>query len=279
MTIDGVDISMYGLRLLEGSLNSVFRYPKRKAVGFSNYAEEDGIRPDLRKFETEVRRVTLHFHLRHRSGSEFFSRYEALLEVINGAGYRVVSFDGALTHRLRYDKAQKVEPFRLPGTDGATLLTLDFLEDVPAISSGVTEAAGAGVRRSGWYVVDDVDFADFGVYPYGELGSVLRYPDAKEAFSDGRTVYTDVRRLKHKELTVPLCMVAESQAVFRQNYQAFYNAFARLGKRLLYIREVDAFTTCYYTDCTSYEVFWGEARIMAKFNIGICIPVVTWLSG
>jgi hypothetical protein len=61
--IDGKDIgSLWGMGLLMGSFDGLFMYPKRKAVRFTDFAEVDGIRPDLRRFETESRGGCVEFY-------------------------------------------------------------------------------------------------------------------------------------------------------------------------------------------------------------------------
>ena len=48
MTIDGKDLyTEWGCKLLEGSFDDLLKYPKRKAVKYNNWAEADGIDPDL----------------------------------------------------------------------------------------------------------------------------------------------------------------------------------------------------------------------------------------
>ena len=48
MTIDGKDVyTEWGCKLLEGSFDDLLKYPKRKAVKYDNWAEADGIDPDL----------------------------------------------------------------------------------------------------------------------------------------------------------------------------------------------------------------------------------------
>ena len=58
MTIDGKDVyTEWGCKLLEGSFDDLLKYPKRKAVKYNNWAEADGIDPDLSVVEFEPKTV------------------------------------------------------------------------------------------------------------------------------------------------------------------------------------------------------------------------------
>ena len=47
MTIDRKNINEWGCTLLEGSFDDLLKYPKRKAVTTRDWAESNGIVPDL----------------------------------------------------------------------------------------------------------------------------------------------------------------------------------------------------------------------------------------
>jgi hypothetical protein len=277
MTIDGKDTqAMWNMALLKGSFSSLFKYPKRKAVRFTNFAEVDGITPDLRKFETESRQVSLIFMIKHSSESDFYAKYNDFFETVNGSGYHLFNLENGLIHKFRYNKTQLFKPVKLFNAGGgATSFTMEFLEDETAIGNSVITPYG-GIPLKGWYRVDGVDFGDFGVHPDGKIGEALRYPDAKDSFTDGRVYDLSVRRLKHKEVTIPLWIHADSKSEFVNNYQAFYNAFSRPGKQSLYIREIKETTYCYYMECTAFKILWGK-RPGARFSLKLCIPVATWL--
>lgn len=279
MTIDGKDIgTMWDMVLLKDSFSSLLRYPRRKAVRYTSYAEVDGIHPDLRKFETEPRQVSLTFMIRHTSEAEFYNKYEDFFKTINDSGYHAFDLDNGLVYKLRYDKTQSFKPMGLYNTgESATSFIINFIEDETAIDSHIGTPSG-GIPLKGWYSINGVDFGDFGVHPDGEVGEVLKYPDAKEPFTDGEEYNLSIRRLRHKEVTIPVWMHADSKAEFMQNYQAFYNAFATSGKLSLYIKEINATTFCYYMECSAFKVHWGD-KPGAFFSITLCIPVVTWIEG
>lgn len=264
--------------IITGSFDSLFKYPKRKTVNYTNYAERDGITSDLRKFETEPRRISLNFLMKHNSEAEFRTRYNDFFQAVNDVDYRKFDLETGLIHTLRYDKTQKFVPIRLFNHGPAgTSFTMDFIEDNSAIDPTITVPSG-NMPLKGSYIIDGRDFGEFGVHPEGEIGDVLKYPDVKEPFFDGRTYNLDVRMLKHKEITLKFWMHADSKEEFVHNYQAFFNAFAKKGLQQLYIKEIAGTTEVYYMDCTSCKMHWGE-KPGAFFSLKLCIPVVTWESG
>lgn len=278
MTIDGKDIgATWNMCLVKDSFNSLLKYPKRMAARYTNYAERDGITPDLRRFETEPRQVSLVFFITHSSESEFRALYDDFFAAVNDSGYHMFDFGIGLSYKFRYDRTRSMRMMKPYSVNGGTVISMEYMEDAASINERVKIAIG-GIELKGMYSVGGVDFGDFGIHPDGTVGEVLKYADAKEAFSDGRVYNLNTRRLRHKEITIPLWMYSVTQAEFINNYQAFYNAFAKSGSQSVYIREIDAVVESYYLECTTYKVNWGS-RVTARFSIKLCIPVVGWLRG
>ncbi|MDR2968586.1 MAG: hypothetical protein LBV32_03155 [Tannerellaceae bacterium] len=270
-------LSTWGCVLLDDSFSSLFKYPDRTDVNFTNYAERDGITPDLRKCGFKPKSVSLNFLMKHSSESDFWAKYQAFFTDMAAAGYRTAVPGNGMTYRLRYDRTAG---YRSPNLHNAgnniTVFTLNFIEDDHSIPLGGSPSGGIPI--TGYYGVNGIDFGAFGVHPDGEIGAMLHYPDVKEPFTDGQTIDLDTRRIKHKEITLPLWMVAASQSEFVNNCSAFFAQFAQPGKQSLYIREIGGTTYVYYTGCTSFSVFWGQ-KPGAKFSIRLTVPVVTWLDG
>ena len=275
MIIDGKNIATeYGMTLLRGSYDSLFKYPARKKVDFSDYAERDGIIPDLRKFEFEPRGIVLNFAVKHNNYNDFITKYETFFSHITEAGYRNMIFENGMQCNLRYDKTTA---YRAPfvSTSGFSTFTLNFIEDVYS-GWGVGNGTLIGTNIQNYYIIDGIDFGNFGVYPDGNIGEVLKYPDVKPSFTDGLHYDTDTVKLKHKEINIPLYMTARTKQEFLTNHAAFISCFKKTGKQLLFIKEINAATYVYYLDCTSFNVHWTNQPI-AKFSIRLMIPVVTWI--
>jgi hypothetical protein len=267
-TIDGEELSTMGLGIVKDSYSSLFRYPKRKDVRYTDYAERDGIKADLHRFETVARDVTLHFSMRHDSQSEFLKRYEEFYAFITAPGYRTVDFGTGFTHRLRYEGTQSYDPYGVMGK-GCTLFSMNFKEDDLFIDSSVYYPYSEKVRiPAGEYRINNIDFYHFGVScTVGQRGKVLSYPSSKSPFTDGKRVYVeDVLRMKQKTISLPLCMCCKDVKYFNRNYQAFFNFFAQPGVLYLQAKALGDYIGVYYKDCTSYRLYNGMNR-SAVFNI------------
>jgi len=278
MTIDGINITHYGLTLLAGSYNTIFRYPKRKSVSFTNFAEKDGIIPDLRKIEFEPRQITLNFSINHNSYNVFKDRYVNFISHITAPGYRLFNFGDGLLYNLRYDRTTTFKtPFIFENSSGFGIFTINFIEDDFSVFNVESVPSYLSDKLRGRYIINGKDFTEYGIYPEGELGEVLKYPDVKEAFTDGKIFYTDTVKLKNKEITIPLWMIADSREDFINNYYAFFNQFNKTGSQTLYIKEISEQVDVYYLECSAFTVNFCE-KIMAKLRIKLMIPIITWFN-
>lgn len=127
MTIDGKDIyTEWGCKLLEGSFDDLLKYPKRKAVKYNNWAEADGIDPDLSIVEFEPKTVKLKFLMKAETLEQFWSGYGKFVADLSAPGYREFNLIAGLTNRLRFNAGSSHEqPGRL--MQGRTYLCLNFL--------------------------------------------------------------------------------------------------------------------------------------------------------
>ncbi|MDR1402656.1 MAG: hypothetical protein LBJ60_02995 [Tannerellaceae bacterium] len=277
-TINGQDITAtWQMILLKDSLGSLLKYPKRKNVNYTNFAENNGINPDLRKFETESKQVTLKFFMKADSEPEFRTKYNSFFAVINSTDYLILDFGLGITHKVRYDKTTSYSAPKIlyKNTDKTGEFTMNFIEDENPVNKSVISPSG-GIPLKGVYKINGVDFGDFGIHPDGNTGEALKYADVKEPFDDGREKYLGVRNLKHKETSIPLWFIADTKAQFINNYQAFWNSFAKTGLQLLYVKEIDREIDVYYTNCNNYSVSFGQ-KYCARFSLSFVIPKVTWL--
>ena len=103
MTIDGKDVyTEWGCKLLEGSFDDLLKYPKRKAVKYNNWAEADGIDPDLSVVEFEPKTVKLKFLMKAETLEQFWSGYRKFVADLSAPGYREFNLIAGMTNRLRF---------------------------------------------------------------------------------------------------------------------------------------------------------------------------------
>lgn len=277
MTIDGKNINTeWGCTLLEGSFDDLLKYPKRKAVNYRNWAEANGIDPDLTEVEFEPRKIKLSFLMEAIGETEFWRRYNKLTSDLSSTGYREMNLIEGMTSRLRLDAGATYELPLLPGAwKNISAFDLNFIEDdyttIAAYPSG-------GINLRGQYSINGYDFGEFGIGSDEGLEDILKTPSLKDPFTDGRNIDMSTIRTQHKTIKLSLWMLAKSVGEFLNNYHAFFHQLSGAGTQSLYINTLGASTQVYYSDCPSYSVeVWRENDIMVRFTISLVIPVVSWV--
>lgn len=280
MTIDGKDIlSTYGCILQEGSYDSLLKYPRRKNIAYNDWAEADGIEPDLDVVEFEPRQVKLTFLQTARSFKEFRALYDRFISDLAFTGYREMHFTEGMIHKLRLNQ-NSAYSIPVPFNEGRnhTSFTLDFIEDDP--SPGIATSPTGGITLYGDYAINGHDFAYFGIGSGEVYEEILKYPGVKSPFSDGKQVDLSTIQLAHKEVRLSLWMVASSPEEFLNNYRAFFYQLAGTGTQDLYIKALDGMVQVYYSDCTSFSVQkWNNREVGVRFSVTLIVPVVTWVDG
>jgi hypothetical protein len=285
MKIDSKDIKDYGCTLIwenttsvSYNLSSVLKYPKRTTVQFRNWAEQDGIDPDLTEFKTEPKKVSLMFLMEANSADTFWTQFRALFADVSNHGYRTFDLDEFGTFQYRYDTTSTYKvPVPFNQGRNMTVFTLDFIEDNPTFSG--TFSPIGGINLTGQMTINDIDLGSFGCHVENGTDDLLKYPAAKNPFSDGSKVDLSTIRLQHKTVTLSLWQVAKTKAEFLRNHAALWHHLSRTGEQELYFNNVGR-TGFYYNDCTAYTLYqFSDGHCGAKFNLSITIPVWTWAEG
>lgn len=277
MTIDRKNIYQeYGCTLLEGSLDTLLKYPKRKAVKYNNWAESNGIDPDLSVVEFEPRTIKLSFLMESEGEGEFWRRYNKLATDLSAPGYREISaVEGVINHVRLNAGASYSLPVPLNLGKNYSSFDLNFIEDT--FTTVLAYPAG-GISLQGQFAINGFDFGRFGIGSDDELDDLLKTPSLKEPFSDGRNVDLSTIRLQHKTIKLSLWMLAGSVGEFLNNYYAFFSQLSGAGLQELYINVLGSTIQVYYTDCSSFAVeAWGESSIAVRFSLSLTAPVVTWI--
>jgi hypothetical protein len=286
MRIDNIDIRQYGCTLIwEGStsvqhnLSAVLKYPNRTAVQFRNWAEEDGIRPDLSEFLTEPKKVQLQFLMEADTLSQFWTQYRKLIADITSPQAHVFDFDEVGTYTYYYDTSSRYQhPQPFNAGYNLSVFMLDFIEENPVFGSA-SAPLNSGSAPTGQYSLNGFDLGEFGMHVEDGTDELLRYPAMKNPFTDGKKVDFTTVRMAHKEVNLSIWQLAKSKEEFLHNREAFWNQFAQPGETDLYFNNIDASTGIYYTSCDSYTLeSWGNI-CSARFTISVVIPVVTWADG
>lgn len=278
MTIDGKDILQeYGCTLLWGSFDSLLKYPKRKTVEYNDWAEQNGIEPYLETVEFEPKSISLHFLMESTTLDSFWDSYKKLYASVTESGYHVFKFTDNISYKLRYDTTSNYnipQPFNMK--DNFTSFALNFIDDNPKIPD-VNNLSGNNLSH-GLYQINGYDFGLFGVGSDQGQEDILKYPQLKKPFSDGRTIQLDYPRFSHKEIKLSLWLIAKDEAEFLANYRAFFTQISAPQTQLLNIQKLGISTNVYYSDCTNFKIdSWDKNMKSARFSISLIIPVPTWI--
>jgi hypothetical protein len=282
MTVDGYNITAFGCTLTGngphnrgGSYNSfgnLLKYPKRKGVSYNDWAERNGIQPDLSETDFEERKTALYFGMQGATMAELTNHYEDFYEVLTATGYRTVNAIPGLTHKLRFTGASEFKPSKpFLSVGHHAVLTVDFTEDAWGQTAAPAYSAAA---PSGLLGINSIDFGNFGIGSDDRLDDFFKYPSLKAPFDDGQKKYLDLVRTQHKSIRLNLWMLADSQALFVNNYLAFFNEWKKTGLQTLHVYPAGREVEVYYSDCSSFKVErWSVNRVCARFSIELVAPV------
>jgi hypothetical protein len=279
MRIDGKDIlKAYNCILLEGSLGETLKYPKRKTVTYNDWAEADGIQPDISDvvaFEPRHIRLSLLFNSGSKDG--FLAIYRRLIADLTAPGYRKVTVIDGFVMELRLSQTSNFNvPRIVDERENYTTFTLDFIEDNNSIL-GVPYPVG-GISLRGCYSINGIDFGAFGIGPEEVQNEVLKYPDMKDPFTDGKDVYLSTINMRHREIQIRLWMLASNKDIFMNNHRAFFQQLACPGLQDLYFNATGDTIPVYYSECTEFTIGkWRENGVAARFAISLIAPIASWI--
>lgn len=276
MTIDGKDIGTWGLTLSEGSLSEWLKLPKRKTADYNNWAESDGIEPDLSTVEWEETKIGLQFILQGSTMQEYAQNYRSLLSALSDKGVREISAYG-LTRKLRMDQCTAYDRGNtyLEQGKGMGSIAVSLYEEEPEIYESIPDN---GISLRGYYAINGYDLADFGIGGECEDEEILRYPGMKTPFTDGNEYDLSTMVTKHKDVKLSFWWMAETMDDFIRNRMALLWQLSRTGTLDLYIKSVGGTVAAYYTECTSFEAsIYAGGRVGARMTLSFTIPVVSWV--
>ena len=275
MTIDGRHISEWGLRVADGCLSEWFKLPKRKAVSYNNWAESNGIEPDLSVVEWEETSFKLSFILSGANPTEYMSRFRSFLTFLSDKGSREVSYMG-ITRTLRYDQGNNYNGTPMIEQRRAwAILSLTMKEEKPEI---VEKYPYSGMRPLGQYAINGIDLSEFGMGGERKDEDLMKYPGMKTPFSDGKSYDLSTVTTKHKEIKLSLWWICDSVESFLKNRMALLWQLSRPGTLSLYTDSIGGYTSAYYTGCGSFSAnMYAGGRVAATLSLGLTIPVVEWI--
>ena len=274
MTIDGRNISEWGLRVADGTLSEWLKLPKRKTVAYNNWAEFHGIDPDLIKVEWEETSYRLSFIIIGMNPAEYMSRFRAFLSFLSGKEAMVVSYMG-ITRSLRYDQGNGYEGTPIIEQRGAwAILSLTMKEKEPEI---VKASPTYAMNPKGQYAINGIDLAEFGIGGEQEDEDLWKYPSMKTPFTDGETYDLSAYISKHKEIRLSLWWVCKNTGLFVQNRKALLWQLSRPNALSLFAKSIGGSTYAYYTGCSSFDANMYGDKVGVRMTMGFTVPIVEWI--
>ncbi len=105
VSIDGVDVSSYGIQVLENTLSCARKAPAAKEVTLINSLSIHGLKADETKLRRKAREVTLYLFLRCEYAYQFLTNYNAFLHDLILPKERYLGVDGRM-YKCYYKRSE-----------------------------------------------------------------------------------------------------------------------------------------------------------------------------
>lgn len=275
--IDNIDIyATYGAMISKGGLNGVLALPPSKKVSSNDWAEDDGIEPDLSEIYLDKRSLSIPFVF-----LASYDKIEAFLAFLESTAYHSINFDKiSLTKRFRY-----ISSTSLKYAKEISSLVCNFSED----SFEVVDITPVQVPITGSDSVelDGIALTDYGIRLLkGSLPSAVAPYDTKQRLSsssqyDNGVDYDGAEglRLKRKsrEFTLHCLLVAPSFETAWRNYMSFFHKLVSKNpsngptkeclRTLVFNSPIEKTIRCYYKNQSVTSFFTEKDRIWLEFTL------------
>jgi hypothetical protein len=262
--IDGKDAyALYGVFVTEDGYTELPAYPPLRKVESNDWAEEDGIEPDLSAPALDTRELSIQFSS-HGTDAGFGS----FIELLSNGAYHTFSFQEAeKTYRLRL-----VDQPDLSLAPGLGIFSLRFADDFP-LEGYIPHEPDSSIKAATGYELDQRSLADYGISVLqGSEAEISKSPAVKKnllqqtasqsgAVYDGQGVF-----FQAKEVKLNCLMQAKTLTEFWRNHHAFLYHLTRPGERMLYVDATGYEYPCYYKSCT-VEKFSPSGKIWFQFSL------------
>ncbi|WP_165043721.1 hypothetical protein [Dysgonomonas sp. ZJ709] len=279
VTIDGVDISTFGMFILKGGDYDFLPFPDRKEPEQNNWHDYNGVDVDLSEIYFKEKRVIVRFYIANDTTQDFLSNLNAFYTLISKPGYRqLYSRDFDKTFSLRYvscpDYSHKGGLYKYGRKRGE--LTVEFSMDAPIqLFTRPTLLQPVGGRASITHVqINGYDLAAFGIIVNEAYNTVLNLPAVKPPLirsferRSGLLVHTPADiAYETKQIVINCTMTANTRAEFYTNYEALFNNLT-LTTAAVSLRTYEGTEDCYYTAMQGFKKLrpFGS-RIIVEFSL------------
>lgn len=276
--IDGADVYLEYGAFVVGSLKDLVAFPPMKAVRSNDWADEDGIDPDLSEtgYRVDVRSLSFQFGFHGRNKD-----VDGFVALLSDGVYHTFYFkpfcspDSALRPRLRLVSNPKMSDAAMEAGRLGTL-TLKFTEDNYAYEGAVYDLPAGGMAPADGYVFNGRPLSDYGVAVLkGSLDAVRKLPDTKQnllvkrSTADGAVYDTggDVY-FKSKDVKLTCLLRANDAAAFWARHQTLFRSLTVPGGHTLAVTALGDTYPCYYKNCTVSEFYTEIGGVVwMKFSL------------
>lgn len=255
--------SEYGVFITEGGYDGLVAFPSLKTIDSNDWAEEDGIEPDLSSPVLDTREMDIKFAYH---GSD--ANMGAFIELLSDMAYHTFDFrEIDKSYKLRLVSQSKLSYIRTLG-----LFTLRFADDFP-LDGYTYEEPVSSLNISDGYELDDRDFSEYGIRVLeGSEAEIQKSPAVKKnllqniASRSGAIYDGEYVTFQTKEVKLSCLMRAATLQEFWRNYHAFLYDLTRPDERRLYVNATGYEYPCHYKSC-SVEKFFPKDKIWFQFSV------------
>lgn len=262
--IDGKDAySLYSVFVTGDGYKELVAYPALKTIDSNDWAEEDGIEPDLSSPVLDTRELSIFFSYHGTN-----ARFGAFVELLSDKAYHTFDFrEIGKTYRLRL-----VTQPNLSLAISLGLFTLRFADDFPLDGYTYLKPISTVAPQTA-YELDGISFSDYGIYVLqGSEAEIQKSPAVKKnllqniASKSGAIYDGEFVAFQTKEVKLKCLMRAKTLQEFWRNYNAFLYDLIRPDERQLYVDATGYEYPCYYKSCT-VDKFFPTDKIWFEFSL------------
>lgn len=280
LIINDIDVfSNYGVFVVEEGLEELVQYPALKKITTNDWAEENGLEPDLSVPVLSSRSLTINFAILDKS----YSTIESFISFLSTSVYNDLYFnDIGYSFKLRLSSESSLSMY-----DKLGFFSLCFADDFPLMyysylaPNGSCESQGVSVSYS--YIEDGEkitvknDFSSYGVMlidnSFNNLNTVsnIKTRLSRDIKSLSGVIYDSSSKVCFSSRTLSLnCLItSDTNADFWRNYNALLYDLTRADGNIIYYE--DKTLSSYYYSSTVTEFIADDKGVWCGFTINLII--------
>ena len=264
--IDGENaLTRYSLSIAEGGYNGLVSFPTLKKFDINDWADQNGVEPDLSDLHFSSREITLKLNGESLTGTMNF------IKKLSNQAYHSFRFEElGISLNMRLDSQPSLNTLK-----ELQVFSLIFIVDVSPLED-YTYAAPQGKAFDSGYALDDLDLSQYGINVlWGSDKEIQKIPAIKKNCQvendtmDGTLYDNSAVLYAAKDVNLSLLMRTPTIEAFWRNWRALlYNLTRSEGRILRYDFEDYA---AFYKSVTTKEFHINTTgHIWWKFNLVLC---------